>query len=580
MISGLSQPDIGQQENNPGRHMDSDVSFGDFTGLEVSDMLRNNQVFSGLLMSDNSGPTRSNHQVAMCRGEGYYSAAWIRKENDLDVEIIKTQSERESRYAHHGWSPSAMSNLSPWTISRTAGTNQSTRAGTWRTDRMTIQTVLVKIPLEELKPNPSFESEVRAALGLQKKSEKVQAVYEVLKRWGDMIPLLYDLGASLSITDLEPNIQGFSFWDSDFSLPKSANLSIKGGTIRSIRQGIDAWSEQNLKPRDCRIVRIVEAVPTFRLLDIQLQKELMDLHSTILSMDQTNQDEPTKGSKTWNDADFAFRTLSSVAIRSGCRIDGLSLAYRDGSRTSHRGDHGGHEHSFDLAVDEHIIDVLVWKKRGILFGVQFITTKGRMSPHYGDHDGIPTLLSCSDGVLAGLSGSHDGGKIGPIQAIWRHDIMPNVPIKYAEYIGGTGGKPFNDWAYVGNSHFTHVSRIDINCGADIDGIQFTYTKKQGADASITTANFHGARGGAKRNFQLDADDHIVSVCGTHNGRFLRGLCFGTYKGRTSSFFGENHGSQFKCQPRTKDGKAMRLYFVAGKCGDRVDGLLFVWIPIE
>ncbi|KAG9080863.1 hypothetical protein FRC06_006059, partial [Ceratobasidium sp. 370] len=150
------------------------------------------QVLFGYALDDNAGPVISTRQVAVCTIDGqHYSGSWVREENRLSTEVIRTSCDRDANYVHEGWSLSTLSTsaLSPWSLSRIANRNQTTQEGSWITKRMIIKCLAVNIPLREVKPVPEFEAEVLEALNKSSKVEQFQAVYEAFAYWGDVIPL-------------------------------------------------------------------------------------------------------------------------------------------------------------------------------------------------------------------------------------------------------------------------------------------------------------------------------------------------------------------------------------------------------
>lgn len=57
-----------------------------------------------------------------------------------------------------------------------------------------------------------------------------------------------------------------------------------------------------------------------------------------------------------------------------------------------------------VTTDEHITEMIVWSKADRVHGVQFVTSMGRVSPHYGNEKGmIPKHARSKGGVLGGLS---------------------------------------------------------------------------------------------------------------------------------------------------------------------------------
>lgn len=47
---------------------------------------------------------------------------------------------------------------------------------------------------------------------------------------------------------------------------------------------------------------------------------------------------------------------------------------------------------------------MVWADVSYVYGLQFTTNNGRMSPHYGGTAGTPIIMSSEDGVLVAFSG--------------------------------------------------------------------------------------------------------------------------------------------------------------------------------
>ncbi|KAG9078604.1 hypothetical protein FS749_009340 [Ceratobasidium sp. UAMH 11750] len=73
-------------------------------------------------------------------------------------------------------------------------------------------------------------------------------------------------------------------------------------------------------------------------------------------------------------------------------------------------------------VGEYISDIIVWNNTETVSAIQFVTTFGRISPHYGGNDGVPNLMNSGGGVLAGFSGRRteldQNDVIGRIQVIF------------------------------------------------------------------------------------------------------------------------------------------------------------------
>ncbi|CAE6474696.1 unnamed protein product [Rhizoctonia solani] len=237
----------------------------------------------------------------------------------------------------------------------------------------------------------------------------------------------------------------------------------------------------------------------------------------------------------------------------------------------------GNKHTFTLTHGEHIIEILASGDDDWLRGVQFITNKGRCSAIYGTLEGIPTIVRSKCGILAGLSVT---SKVHPtwgylatsVRGIWRHDLIPHAPKEndvFSEYFGARThhGSGFNDRALVGNSSTMYISRVEFWAGVEIDSIQLTYTDTAGAQnnpGEIRTAR-HGGLGGTRSSLDLRDGEHITSVVGRYNEKFLTQLCFRTSLGRTSDMYGGGDGKLFSVTaPFDKSGKSLRLQYILGK----------------
>lgn len=107
----------------------------------------------------------------------------LREMNEIDTEVITTKDERQTNYVHQGWSLSALSAASSWTLSRIARNNQENRTAASLTKRVIIQRLQIEFSLDDISPVPGFEEEVRTALGKDGRPEKFHALYQALERW-------------------------------------------------------------------------------------------------------------------------------------------------------------------------------------------------------------------------------------------------------------------------------------------------------------------------------------------------------------------------------------------------------------
>ncbi|KAG8793427.1 hypothetical protein FRC12_002802 [Ceratobasidium sp. 428] len=335
------------------------------------------------------------------------------------------------------------------------------------------------------------------------KEEKFQAMFKVLARWGDVVPLVYEFGTSLTTTDIEKNteevmcviytiletltcnlaklvdfvVEVIKAGKNIYYLP--TNPILQGGKGQGTPEGgINNWMSQELEGPDWRIVRVMRVVSTIDLLDHELQQQLASLYASVLSFDPPLLDGKTDIYPTWDDTPHAMKAMSKVVVRCGIRICGLSAAYRDGSQSNSYG-LTGTEHVFEPNTGEYITDVVVWVNDDYISAIQFVTTTGRFSPIYGGYLGVPKILSSAGGVLAGFSGRmtkprDNQDTVGRVQTVWRHDITHSFSLagnRQTTYIGGAGGQPLNDWPFIGSPHSTYISQVDIWCRNGIAGIQ-------------------------------------------------------------------------------------------------------------
>lgn len=340
------------------------------------------------------------------------------------------------------------------------------------------------------------------------------------------------------------------------------------------------WLSEKGSPSDWQMVRIIKVVPTFSVLKIETQARLMELYSGIVSFCPAALDKPLDRCETWESNAHLGNVFSAILIESTNRVESLSGIHSESSEGSNDRGHYGKKHVFRLLHGEHINQVIVWNGENKVYGVQFVTTRGRVSPHYGGNDGVPAIMNSSESVLTGLIGvgrPFDG--IAHLQTVWRRDIFHNGHesfTKYAAYFGGNAGIPFNDWSVVGYLSSTRISSIEANCGNDINGIQLNYATLCFGQATAVEGIYHGKVIGEKRLIALESGENIIAVHGSHDGTGITSLVFTTDKGRSVDFSGMGQGTTFACQPKTSDGKPMRLAFIVGKCREKLNGVLLIW----
>ncbi|KDN37964.1 hypothetical protein RSAG8_09815, partial [Rhizoctonia solani AG-8 WAC10335] len=543
----------------------------------------------GVRIDSNDGPRRSPRQVAQ-HTTGLPPS--IQETNNIDSDVITTENTRDANYVHKGWSLSALSDKSPWTISRITRNNQVNHTSRSITKCVIVQKIRVDLSIDDITPVPALEEAFRVALGQRTIFEKSQAVYRVFEHWGDVIPLVFDIGVSLAVTDSESIAKNYLADRSylglqQLSMSASARASTQGGdpTTLQTEDNIKAWLRKSVPTHQWEQVRIVESTPLTSILNSELQSELAKLHQSLTTYCPTTTNAITSDGTSFDGSSHAFKTMSKVSIYSdGYHIKALSVKYATEPSLVKYGAQQNTNNEFELMCGEHITDVILWKDVKGVCGIQMNTTEGRTSRHFGSDSGSPTIMRSTGGCLAGFSGIVQADKIHDLQTIWRHDVQGSElggDRKFSQYYGGVAGTPFSDWPFVQHSDSAHIKRIRVKCGTYIDGIQITYedTGPGGHGSTSQQADYHGGTGGKECFFRLEANEHIVAVLGRYNDYIVQ-LRFVTNRGRTSDIFGGGEGEDFKCQaPETSDGGATRLHYICGKSGDWLNGILLIWAPL-
>ncbi|KDN36063.1 hypothetical protein RSAG8_11085, partial [Rhizoctonia solani AG-8 WAC10335] len=491
--------------------------------------------------------------------------------SNLLTDIIISKNERELNYSHRGWSLCATRTISPWTSSRIAANNQPNPVGSWYTRITKTKRIRVEVLLEDLVPAPEFEAAIEEALGHATTFKKFQAVYHVLRRWGDVVPLEIEIGSSIALSSTHlDRVQG-------------ADLNLT----------YDQWAAINASNTQWQRIAISKVAPTINLLSDDLQTRLSELYAQRLCYIPPEGAGPVNQHyRTYDDNQHASGTISSIKIRCSYVVELISITYSDGITTTKHGGggHVGAEYEFTLTTGEHIIEMLIWIEGEWLCGLQFVTSRGRCSDQYGIHYGMPRVARRRGGILAGFL-SHT--KLHPefkelyhnVQGIWRRDLILRVPkqdVVYSEYFGdrNRNGRAFNDRTLVGNSTSIHISSVEVWSGEFIDSIQFNYTDTvDGCECKSSTTR-RGGPGGPYHRFVLEDGEHIVTVSGRHEASCIIQLCFGTNRGRTSEVFGGGKGQPFSAlAPRDEGGNYFRLQYICGKSNEAsLTGVMFVWTP--
>ncbi|CAE6452773.1 unnamed protein product [Rhizoctonia solani] len=537
-----------------------------YPGVSIGKLLDKGYLY-GVRIDSNDGPRRSPLQVAQRTST---RPLRIREPNSIITEFVTTEDTRDTNYVHKGWSLAALSDKSPWTISRITRNNQVNNSSQSITKYVILQKLRVDLSTNDISPVPALEEAFKAALGQPTLYEKSRAVYQVFEHWGDMIPLVFDIGVSLAVTDLESVAKNYLTNRSylgleQLSMSGSARASTQGGdpTILQVGDNVRAWLGKSVPTHQWEQVWITKAVPLTAILNNQLRSELSELHQSLTTYCPTTTATITSDGTSFDGASHTFKTLSKIAIFSdGYHIKSLAVKYTTEPSPIKYGADLKANNEFELRTGEHVTDVIIWKDHKGVCGIQLNTSQGRTSKHFGSDNGSPTILRSPGGCLAGFSGVVQGDKIHDLQTIWRHDVQgPGLggDRAFSQYYGGVAGTPFSDWPF--------ITYEDIGPG--------------GHGLTPQQANYHGgsSSGGKENSFELEANEQIVAVLGRFN-KYIVQLCFVTNKGRTSEIFGGGDGEDFRCQaPKSSDGRATRLHYICGKSGDWLNGVLLVWAPL-
>lgn len=211
---------------------------------------------------------------------------------------------------------------------------------------------------------------------------------------------------------------------------------------------------------------------------------------------------------------------------------------------------------------------MVWADADWVYALQFMTSGGRISSHYGGIGGKPTIMSSEDGVLVGFSGSIKSSMMHQIQvskSYFIHRFTDNsrfrpsgvttcwelnlVEIRNTsdtlEALAGLPSMIGNSlvirrlhtypvstsgvgsyWCYSGAFSDCYIKIIEIH-----DSLKITYGNS-GIDGTVNhSAPWHGGHGGNRHLFQLEPGEYIVKVHGRFHNHIDQ-LRFVTNTGRS------------------------------------------------
>ncbi|KAG9088128.1 hypothetical protein FRC06_002222, partial [Ceratobasidium sp. 370] len=265
---------------------------------------------------------------------------------------------------------------------------------------------LIDIPPEDLVPAPEFEADIRAALGKPTMFERLQSLNKVFGLWGDVLPVVFELGALLSVSDPGSNLAELPATDfklKDLSSHKSAQVTIRGGNKSIATDNITGWLSEGISPFQWSQARILRVIPTTDLLGSKLNAEVQNLYMALLSY-RPPVLEGRAHVKSFDGTPHTGKMIESIVIYAARYVDSLTIRYSGGITFGPHGGRGGHEHVFCINKGEFIVGVVVWKNHEATCAIQFVTNLGRISPHYGGSEGRPSVLDCEDSALVAFSG--------------------------------------------------------------------------------------------------------------------------------------------------------------------------------
>ncbi|KAG8727815.1 hypothetical protein FRC10_005610 [Ceratobasidium sp. 414] len=408
---------------------------------------------------------------------------------------------------------------------------------------------------QDLDPTEEFVQAISEALAIQSIAGRVAAMREVFDTWGEVIPLVAEVGISLAATGTVSSgtnlpsgpVISRSSGSQDLPWTVDAVLGVKNAFQRRLTshtQGGDPQALQNggysnwlqsastsvrQDSGNLAIVKVVRAVPITDILDKHHQTQIHNLYSAT-SLYSYSASVGTTAGTSFGDSAAGPKIIRSVrAWFTDEYVEGILITYENNVTAGPYGKCQGTRFD-DLLVGqgEYITDLFVWADSQRIKGLRLVKNTGQMSSHFGnrvaehDADHPPQLLSNNTSVLAGLTGSYDVAGITRLQT-----------------------------RYIWNGPSGVV----------------------GAETSVRGSEGAGQR---RASFELDENEFIVQVMGTHDAAGIRQIQFRTNK-RTSPLFGDTNASPVAFDHTAPPG--MRLYYLVGKSRGWVDSLLFIWAPI-
>ncbi|KAG8705721.1 hypothetical protein FRC08_001500 [Ceratobasidium sp. 394] len=456
---------------------------------------------------------------------------------------------------------------------------------------------------QDLDPTEELVQAISQALANQSIAGKVKAMREVFDTWGELIPLVTEVGISLAATGTVPSgtnlpsgpIISRSSGPQDIPWTVDTILGVKnvfqrrlashtqGGDPQALQNGgYPSWIQSASTPTTQRdgnlaIVKVARAVPIIDILGEHQQTQIRNLYSTS-TLYSYSASIGTTAKSSFGDLAAGPRTIRSIRVWfADEQVEGILITYENNVTAGPYGKcQGAGFDDFPVEKGEYITDLFVWADSERIKGLRLVKNTGQMSLHFDKKAGKtdpPQLLSGNTSVLTCLTGTYDATGITQLQ------VKNHWPTQ-ASFAGGRDGRIFNDLEYIGDPYTARLSQIALRDGGlgpvVIFQTSYIWNGPSGVVRAETSARGTDGAGQHRASFELDENEFIVQVKGTQDDVGIRQIQFRTNK-RTSPVFGETNAFPVVFDHTAPPG--MRLYYLVGKSHGWLYSLLFVWAPI-